>query len=170
MNDGQIVAERVVNLTRHPIAFVCGGELRDFSGQRFRPLPRLALTLGHADVHDDEDDGRRGQGDIAKPVRPGGEPGQIAADASDHEQAHHPREHTRQQENCLCGERQQNQRKAASPCEVVNAHADREFDEQVRDGHDQVAPPAGVVEAPDSEREIQPAERQKLHPRDHGHP
>ena len=74
VNDGQVVPERVVNLARHAVALVRGGELRDFSGERFGALPRLALALRDADVHDHEHDGRGGLRDVAQPVRPFGHP------------------------------------------------------------------------------------------------
>ena len=135
--------------------------------ERFGALPRLALALRDADVDDDEHDGRGGLRDVAQPVRPFGHPRQIAADAGDDEHAHRGGQQTRQQDDRLRRQRQQDQRQAASPRERVDAHADRELD---RAGSataiDQAAPPAGVVESPDPEREIQRAERQQLRPRD----
>ena len=74
VNDGQVVAERVVDLARHAVALVRGGELRDFRGERLGALPRLALALRDADVDDHEHDGGGGLRDVAQPVRPFGHP------------------------------------------------------------------------------------------------
>ena len=166
VNHRQVMPQRVVDLARHAVALVRGGELRDFGGQRFGALPRLTFALRDADVDDHEHHGRRRLGDVAQPVRPCRHPRQGAADAGDDEQAHPGGQRARQQDDRLRGQRQQNQRQAACPRQPVDAHADRELDQQVRQRDRHAAPPAGIVESRDPEQEIQPAERQQLRPRD----
>jgi hypothetical protein len=70
MNDRQVVSQRVVNLARHAVALVRGGELRDLGGKGLGPPPRLPLSVRDADVDHHEHDRGRGLRDVAQPVRP----------------------------------------------------------------------------------------------------
>jgi hypothetical protein len=76
----------------------------------------------------------------------------------------------REQDDGLCGQRQQNQRQPASPRERIDAHADCELDQQVTQRNRQVAPPSGKVESPDPEKEVQRAQQQQLRPPHVRHP